>query len=154
MTLGDLQRLFLTPARSKALSALGRNRKASLYGLAGSSVAMALSGVKQTGEPMLVIGDSQDDAGYLYFDLCRIVGEDAVAMLPSGYKRDIKYGQADEPARVLRTETLNRIADSRALRFIVSYPEALAEKVATRKSINDHTIHFKRGESVARQWLH
>ena len=157
MTLGDLQRLFLTPARSKALSALGRNRKASLYGLAGSSVAMALSGVKQTGEPMLVIGDSQDDAGYLYFDLCRIVGEDAVAMLPSGYKRDIKYGQADEPARVLRTETLNRIADSRALRFIVSYPEALAEKVATRKSINDHTIHFKRGESLdmtdAERWL-
>lgn len=157
MTLGDLQRLFLTPARSKALAALGRNRKASLYGLAGSSVAMALSGVKQTGEPMLVIGDSQDDAGYLYFDLCRIVGEDAVAMLPSGYKRDIKYGQADEPARVLRTETLNRIADSRALRFIVSYPEALAEKVATRKSINDHTIHFKRGESLdmtdAERWL-
>ena len=157
MTLGDLQRLFLTPARSKALAALGRNRKASLYGLAGSSVAMALSGVKQTDEPMLVIGDSQDDAGYLYFDLCRIVGEDAVAMLPSGYKRDIKYGQADEPARVLRTETLNRIADSRALRFIVSYPEALAEKVATRKSINDHTIHFKRGESLdmtdAERWL-
>ena len=157
MTLGDLQRLFLTPARSKALAALGRNRKASLYGLAGSSVAMALSGVKQTDEPMLVIGDSQDDAGYLYFDLCRIVGEDAVAMLPSGYKRDIKYGQADEPARVLRTETLNRIADSRALRFIVSYPEALAEKVASRKSINDHTIHFKRGESLdmtdAERWL-
>ena len=157
MTLGDLQRLFLTPARSKALAALGRNRKASLYGLAGSSVAMALSGVKQTDEPMLVIGDSQDDAGYLYFDLCRIVGEDAVAMLPSGYKRDIKYGQADEPARVLRTETLNRIADNRALRFIVSYPEALAEKVATRKSINDHTIHFKRGESLdmtdAERWL-
>ena len=157
MTLGDLQRLFLTPARSKALAALGRNRKASLYGLAGSSVAMALSGVKQTDEPMLVIGDSQDDAGYLYFDLCRIVGEDAVAMLPSGYKRDIKYGQADEPARVVRTETLNRIADNRALRFIVSYPEALAEKVATRKSINDHTIHFKRGESLdmtdAERWL-
>ena len=105
---------------------------------------------------MLVIGDSQDDAGYLYFDLCRLVGEPAVAMLPSGYKRDIKYGQADEPSRVLRTETLNRIA-SGSLRFIVSYPEALAELVASRKSIADHTIKFVKGSTADReqveQWL-
>lgn len=157
MTLAELHQLFLMPARAKALAALGRNRKASLYGLAGSAVAMALSSIKQSDGPMLVVGDSPDDAGYLYFDLSRLVGEDAVAMLPSGYKRDIKYGQADEPSRVLRTETLNRIADGGKLRFVVSYPEAMAEKVATRKSINDHTIHFKRGESLdmteAEKWL-
>lgn len=157
MTLDDLQKLFLTPARSKALAALGRNRRVSLYGLAGSSVAMALNAVRTSECPMLVIGDSPDDAGYLYFDLVRLAGEEAVAMLPSGYKRDIKYGQADEPARVLRTETLNRIADGGKLRFVVTYPEALAEKVATRKSINDHTIHFRRGESLdmteAEKWL-
>ncbi|MDE5596080.1 MAG: hypothetical protein K2I89_11010, partial [Muribaculaceae bacterium] len=94
MTLAELHQLFLTPARAKALAALGRNRRASLYGLAGSSVAMALSSIKTSDGPMLVVGDSPDDAGYLYFDLSRLVGEDAVAMLPSGYKRDIKYGQA------------------------------------------------------------
>ncbi|MDE6240784.1 MAG: transcription-repair coupling factor [Muribaculaceae bacterium] len=146
MTLDQLFKLFATQARSKALAALSRNKRAQLYGLAGSSAAMALCAMKSSsGAPMLVIGDSADDAGYLYFDLVRLMGEEAVAMLPSGYKRDIKYGQADEPARVLRTETLNRIADKRGLQFIVSYPEALAEKVATRKSINEHTIHFTRG---------
>ena len=50
-----------------------------------------LSGLPYTqGHPILVVGDSLDDAGYLYFDLCRLAGEDAVAMLPSGFKRDIK----------------------------------------------------------------
>lgn len=157
MTLDDIQRLFLTPARSKALAGVSRNRMASLYGLAGSSVALALASMKAGDGPVLVVGDSQDDAGYLYFDLSRLVGEESVAMLPSGYKRDIKYGQADEPSRVLRTETLNRIAGGGGLRFVVTYPEALAEKVATRKSINEHTIHFRRGETCdmadAEKWL-
>ncbi len=157
MTLDDLHKQFLSDARAKALASLTRNSRATLYGLAGSSVAMVLALVKPQGAPLLVVGDSADDAGYLYFDLSRLAGDDAVAMLPSGYKRDIKYGQADEPARVLRTETLNRIADSQALRFVVTYPEALAEKVATRKSLTDHTIRFVRGESLdmseVEKWL-
>ena len=146
----------MTPARSKAVASMCRSRRSTAYGLAGSAVAMLLTSLPARKEPMLVIGDSQDDAGYLYFDLCRLVGEPAVAMLPSGYKRDIKYGQADEPSRVLRTETLNRIA-SGSLRFIVSYPEALAELVASRKSIADHTIKFVKGSTADReqveQWL-
>ena len=146
----------MTPARSKAVASMCRNRRSTAYGLAGSAVAMLLTSLPARKEPMLVIGDSQDDAGYLYFDLCRLVGEPAVGMLPSGYKRDIKYGQADEPSRVLRTETLNRIA-SGSLRFIVSYPEALSELVASRKSIADHTIKFVKGSTADReqveQWL-
>ena len=146
----------MTPARSKAVASMCRSRRSTAYGLAGSAVAMLLTSLPARKEPMLVIGDSQDDAGYLYFDLCRLVGEPAVGMLPSGYKRDIKYGQADEPSRVLRTETLNRIA-SGSLRFIVSYPEALSELVASRKSIADHTIKFVKGSTADReqveQWL-
>lgn len=158
MTLAELHKLFLTSARSKALSSLSRNRRASLFGLAGSSAAMALVSLKSTdGAPILIIGDSQDDAGYLYFDLVRLASEESVAMLPSGYKRDIKYGQPDEPSRVLRTETLNRIAAGRSLRFIVTYPEALAEKVATRKSISEHTLNFHRGSAYdmteTEKWL-
>lgn len=92
---------------------------------------------------MLVAGDSLDDAGYLYFDLCRLAGEEAVAMLPSGFKRDIKYGQADPPNQILRTETLKRIKDGDpALRFVVTYPEALAETVASREQIAEHTLHL------------
>ena len=56
----------------------------------------------------MVVGDNLDDAGYLYFDLCRIAGEDAVAMLPSGFRRDIKYGQVDAPSQILRTENSER----------------------------------------------
>ncbi len=106
---------------------------------------MALSHITGGKGPVLVIGDSLDDAGYLYHDFSRIIGEEAVAMFPSGYKRDIKYGQVDAPSQILRTEALNRWHDDPKLKFIITYPEALAEKVAPRKVIDDHTLRIKKG---------
>ena len=66
-------------------------------------------------------------------------------MFPSGYKRDIKYGQPDPPSQILRTEALNRWHSPSAPRYVVTYPEALAEKVASRRTIDDHTIHLSTG---------
>lgn len=117
-----------------------------LYNLAGSSPAVMFSGLPvSTASPIIIIGDSLDDAGYLYHDLSRICGEEAVAILPSGYKRDIKYGQVDPPSQILRTEALNRLANGVGLRFLVTYPEALAERVASRETISSHTLHIAKG---------
>ena len=107
--------------------------------------------------PLLVIADSQDDAGYLFHDLCRLFGEDTVAMLPSGYKRDIKYGQADPPSQILRTETLRRISGEKSLQAVVSYPEALAERVADRDTLSNHTMRIVQGKDYditeLQKWL-
>ena len=115
MTVRELCALLRTPARSKAVKAMASASGGTVCGVAGSSAAVMLGMLPaEAGRPVLVVGDSLDDAGYLYHDLCRVAegGEAAVAMFPSGYKRDIKYGQADEAARILRTEALNRIADT------------------------------------------
>ncbi len=94
--------------------------------------------------PTVVVGDSLDDAGYIYHDLSRILGESKVLMFPSGYKRDIKYGQVDAPSQILRTEALNQWHTDMAPRFVVTYPEAMAEKVAKREVIDKHTLHLKK----------
>ncbi|MDE6418365.1 MAG: DEAD/DEAH box helicase, partial [Duncaniella sp.] len=109
--------------------------------------------------PTLVIADTPDDAGYLYHDLSRILGEDRVLMFPSGYKREIKYGQVDPPSQILRTEALNRwhAAGSGAPQYVVTCPEALAERVASRKEIDTHTITLATGEkrdmTATARWL-
>ncbi len=142
MTLLEIVESMRDGARSRALSSAlkGGNGLISVYNLAGSSAAVMLSLLPEGKAPTVVIGDSLDDAGYLYHDLCRIVGEECVAMLPSGYKRHIKYGQADPPSQILRTEALTRWTSDRGLRFVVTYPEALAERVADRDSITRHTL--------------
>ncbi len=152
MTLDDISRRFMTAARRKSLDAAMRSDSTglvSLYGLAGSAAAMALSAIRTEGKPVIVVGDSADDAGYLYHDLSRIAGEDKVVMFPSGYKRDIKYGQVDPPSQILRTEALNRwYSPDSAPAFAVTYPEALAEKVASRNLIESTTIRLSKGQEI------
>lgn len=147
MNLNEISARFMSGARGNAFdkALASGDPVVGFYSLAGSSAAMALSHISGGKGPVLVIGDSLDDAGYLYHDFSRIIGEDAIAMFPSGYKRDIKYGQVDAPSQILRTEALNRWHDDPKLKFVITYPEALAEKVAPRKVIDNHTLRLKKG---------
>ncbi|WP_435052850.1 transcription-repair coupling factor [Paramuribaculum intestinale] len=147
--IADLCARFMTAERSKALkAALAASDEAHVYGLAGSAPAMMLAAMPARKHPVMVVGDSLDDAGYLYHDLSRILGDDAVLMFPSAYKRSIKYGQVDPPSEILRTEALNRWHSDKSLRFVVTYPEAMAEKVASRSDVDTLTLRLARG-SVA-----
>lgn len=151
MTLEELEPLFITSSRRKALQqavALAAASRVELHGLAGSSAAMALASIDRLKSPMVVIGNDLDDAGYLYHDLTKLLGEGAVMMFPSGYKRDIKYGRIDPPSQIMRIETLNHWNDDASLRVVVTYPEALAERVASRKALADHTLPLKTGQDI------
>ncbi|MDE5969713.1 MAG: DEAD/DEAH box helicase, partial [Muribaculaceae bacterium] len=162
MDLSQLRSLFMSKSRYEAIKSALKNpdgsvAKVGLYNLAGSSAAVALSGVDTGDVPMLVIGDSADDAGYLYHDLARLLGDEAVIIFPSGYKRDIKYGQPDPPAQVARTEALTMWQSNPDLKIIVTYPEALAERVATRDDLTGHTITLKLNTAIdlveTEKWL-
>ncbi len=153
MNLKQLTDAFLSPARRKALKRaveLAHKHKAvAVTGAAGSSAAMMLAGLDRPGgAPVTVVGDSLDDAGYLYQDLCALCGDEAVIFFPSGFKRDIKFGQPDAPSQVLRTEALGQWADNASLRFVVTYPEAIAERVAPRKEVSSHTYRIATGATL------
>ncbi|MEF9924248.1 MAG: transcription-repair coupling factor [Muribaculaceae bacterium] len=118
-------------------------RTFSIDGLAGSSAAMVFSEFSKHKQPYLIIANDIDEAGYMYHDLSQINNDCGVLIFPSGYKRDIKYGQIDAPSEILRTEVLNQWDTNKELRWVITYPEALAEKVITKKNLNDTTIRLK-----------
>ena len=118
---------------------------AMIDGLAGSSAAMLFAALPQRSCPYLIVVNDLDEAGYMYNDLCQIVGDKRVLIFPSGYKRDIKYGQVDAPNEILRTEVLNRWFDDAEVRWVVTYPEALAERVRRREDVEASTVHLKTG---------
>ena len=135
MKTADIKSLVMSAPRRRALKSLCEKGGAAT-GLAGSSAAMMLSAIPEVVETplVLVVGDNLDDAGYLYFDLCRLVGEEAVAMFPSGFRRDIKYGQVDAPNQILRTEALGRISAG-TVDFVVTYPERSEEHTSELQSL-------------------
>lgn len=150
MDILNLDKAFMTAARCEAVAkamSLAKKSRVELRGLAGSAPAMLFASMNLS-RPLLVVGDSLDDAGYLYHDIAKILGEDAVSMFPSAYKRDIKYGRVDPPSQIMRIETLSRWNDDKKLRVVVTYPEAMAERVASHKALTAHTLQLKVGEDI------
>ena len=151
MNVEEISTGFLNEARRSAIASLVKECKKGkdgpvMAGLAGSSAPIAIAGLPRLKSPILVVGSDADDAGYLYHDLSRIVGEKSLAMIPSGYKRDIRFGQIDPPAVILRTEALSRIGNDPKLRFIITYPEALAEQVVSQETLSEGTVSLAVGE--------
>ena len=151
MKLKEADNLFVTKSRGDALEALiddKKVRRIALKGLKGSAPAMLFAGLKARKQPFLIVADDIDAAGYIYHDLCQIAGEQSVAIFPSGYRRDIKYGQPDQPSRILRTETLDAWHRKNHPTWVVTCPEALAERVPKAETLSDRTIELKAGKTA------
>ena len=67
---------------------------------------------------------------------------------PSSFRRAIKYGQKDAANEILRTEVLSRLQKGEKELCVVTYPDALAEKVVSRKELSDKTLKLGVGERV------
>nr|WP_185153854.1 transcription-repair coupling factor [Dysgonomonas sp. 520] len=101
----------------------------------------------------LYVLEDAESAGYFYHDLVQILGGDKVLFFPSAYKRAIKYGQIDAANEILRTEVLSELQTEEHHRIIVSYPEALAERVISKETLKDNTLRISVGEQVDTQFI-
>lgn len=150
MEIKDLCALFLTEARKRALRGLlddKKNAYVALGGLPASAPALLLASLGRMAGPALVVADDPESAGYLYNDLCQFLGPEAVHILPSGYKRDIKYGQPDPPSQILRTEALAACSLAET-RYIVSCPEGLAEMVPSPGKMEEASLKIEKGGTL------
>ncbi len=94
---------------------------------------------------LLVVMNDLDDAGYVYHDLTQMMGEERVLFFPSSYKRAIKYNQKDAGNEILRTEVLTKVAETQDL-IVVTYPDAMAERVVSKKELDENTLAVKVGD--------
>ena len=124
-------------------------KRVQVGGLKGSSTAMLFAGIIKDGVWLFVL-DDQDEAGYFYNDLLQLLGDSQVLFYPSSYRRAIKYNQKDAANEILRTEVLTRLqnVDNRNGLFIVTYPDAISEKVVSEKVLTDNTIQISVGDTV------
>ena len=60
----------------------------------------------------------------------------------------MKYGQKDAANEILRTEVLSRLQKGEEGLCIVTYPDALAEKVVSRQELSENTLKLHVGERV------
>ena len=150
MNIQELERLYAQLPQVSALAKLlGKTSERLIFldGLLGSSAPMLFASLasKCQAQLLFVLQDAEE-AGYFYHDLTQLMGTDEVLFFPSSYRRAVKYAQRDAASEILRTEVLTRVS---AVRYVVSYPEALAELVVSKKNLDSRTLVLEKDQTIA-----
>lgn len=96
----------------------------------------------------------KEEAAYFYNDLQNLLGEKEVMLFPSSYKRPYQFEETENANILMRAEILNRINNKATTgELIVTYPEALNEKVINKKSLVDNTWKARTGDKVDEEFL-
>ena len=173
MKLQELSQQYAKQPQVAALAqALGESRQQNIFleGLLGSSAPMLFSAlaVKSQSTILFVLQDAEE-AGYFYHDLTQLMGQESVLFFPSSYRRSVKYAQRDPASEILRTEVLSLATSHSSLithhsslnthrssliphhssLYIVTYPEAVAEMVVTKKQLDSRTLSLATGQTVS-----
>ncbi len=131
--------------------------RAQLHGLSGSSRSLTLSAVAQkfSGDHIIIMPD-KESAAYFLNDLESIFYEKGanfhkkkILFYPTSYKRNYDIIHQDSTHVLLRTEVLKRLGSGSRKSIIVTYPEALAEKVVRKAYLTRNTIKLKRKEAAS-----
>lgn len=153
MKIEELRTLYASLPQLGGLAKLlkdGKTRHISLNGLVASAPALFFAAfAERCPYPILFILEDADTAGYFHNDL-KALGIEPF-LLPSSYRRAVKYGQRDAGSEILRTETMAALSAEKTEgkpQYIVTEPSALAERVVSKERLNDQTIRLETGQEV------
>jgi transcription-repair coupling factor (superfamily II helicase) len=125
-----------------------------ISGLSGSSSALVIASLfKANPQTHVFVCDDADNAAYLYNDLKQILSIDDVFFFPSSFKKAIKLSQLDAANEILRTEVLNRLANTANPCLIVTSPEALMQKVVSADSMQSNMLRMRVGENLGIEFV-
>ena len=144
-----------SPSLQATMDALRKEQK-NIYwqGLVGSSVALFASGLAHLkGGKHLFILEDKETAAYFLNDLQGINGDSyPVLFFPASMKVPYQLEETDNANVVYRAEVLERMAAGKDL-LLVTYPEALFEKVITQKKLELHTMTVEVGKEYSLDFL-
>lgn len=142
------------------LSALLDSSRSNIHlkGLIGSATAFTVATLfdRPGKQQHLVVLTDKEQAAYFYNDLENIFGETGtdynkkkILFYPTSYKRPYEPENSNRAYQLSRTEVLKRFMSGDRKTIVVTYPEALAEKVVTRQYVTKNTMKLKVGEEVS-----
>ena len=124
--------------------------KTHVSGLVGSALSLVIGDLFKTSElPFLVIFNDKEEAAYHLNDLENLLGDQQVLFYPGSYRRPYQIEETDNANVLLRSEVLNRINSRKKPALIITYPDALFEKVVTRKELERNTLKMSVGDELS-----
>jgi transcription-repair coupling factor (superfamily II helicase) len=138
----QLQKLQTTIAQSQV--------RLHLKGLVGSSLSFIIAeSFKKADKPFLLIFNDKEEAAFYLNDLEELLSEKDVLFYPGSYRRPYQIEETDNANVLLRAEVLNRINSRKKPAIIISYPDALFEKVVTRRELERNTLKISLNDNLS-----
>ncbi|WP_242120256.1 transcription-repair coupling factor [Aestuariivivens sediminicola] len=156
MSISPISQTFLQALQTHNLqNAIAKTRQnVHVKGLVGSSVSFVISTVfKAADKPFLIILNDKEEAAHYLNDLEQLLNQKDVLFYPGSYRRPYEIEATDNANVLLRAEVLNRINSQKKPAVIVTYPDALFEKVVTRKELERHTQSIRIGDELSIDFL-
>lgn len=158
MNLLSLPNLYANHAAIPEIGiALQQYRHLLVKGLLGSSASLVVASLSEhVGGQHLIVCPDKESAAYFYNDLENIFGErdfdfnkKRILFYPTSYRKPYEPEKADNTYILSRAEVLGRWSVSERRSLVVTYPEALCEKVVTRNFLAKSTLKLKTNEKVS-----
>ena len=128
----------------------GKGTRIHLRNTVGSSVSfIAAAAYQHVYKTNLLILNDKEEAAYLLNDLENLLGEESVLFFPASYRMPYEHEEIDNSNILLRAEVLNKLNTTSRHTCIVTYPEALTEKVVTKTHLTKNTLQLKKGEKIS-----
>jgi len=159
LTAEELVQLYCQEDITKELAVIlvkETSSRLSLKGMTGSARSLLAAALFKTlGRVMVIILSNKEEAAYFCNDLENLFNEQElpfhrkrVLLFPSSYRRPYEIEKIDNANVLLRTEALKRLGSKNEHTIIITYPEALSEKVINQDSLRQNTLRLKTGEVV------
>lgn len=127
-----------------------RDSKINAKGLLGSALSFVIQTTFEKAElPFLLLFSDKEEAAYYLNDLEQLINDQDVLFYPGSYRRPYQIDETDNANILLRAEVLNRINSRKKPAIIVSYAEAIFEKVVTKKDLEKNTLKISVNDKIA-----
>jgi transcription-repair coupling factor (superfamily II helicase) len=154
MNLEVLQGMYQNDIRIKQIAAglSLPHHKLRIYldNLRGSSINFVATALWQTTDyNHLFILNEKEEAAYFHNDIEHLTKALDVFFFPDSFKRTGHFNELNSSHVMLRTEALTKFTGNKInKKVLVTYPEALFEKVVNPKSLSNNMISIKVGENL------
>lgn len=119
--------------------------------IGAQSALIASQSVKSVRRPQFFILNDKEEAAYFLNDLETLL-QKKVLFYPSSYRRPYQLEETDNANILLRTEVLNSLNHNN-LPIIVSYPEAIFEKVISQEQLKNNSLDIQTNDSISIDFL-
>ncbi|MBQ7550331.1 MAG: transcription-repair coupling factor [Bacteroidales bacterium] len=153
----EIEQLFQSPEKDRLKSFIAQNngnKKLSINGLSGSSLALAAAPACQSlQQNHLFVFPDKESSAFFYHDIEKMLDdqgkpleEKRVHYFPSSYRSPYHFEDTDNANIKLRSEIINKLIYDQQHYVIVTYPEALSEKLVSTQFLKNNSFTVKKGE--------